>query len=64
MYLDETNVGSLLAEALTADIETVLADQTGLVGANSAVKKSITLAVIVLLIIHLDLHQFVPPRCS
>jgi hypothetical protein len=38
-YLDEANVGRLLAEALTADVEAVLADQTGLVGADAAVSK-------------------------
>ena len=37
-YLDETNVGGLLAEALTADVEAVLADKTSLVGADAAVK--------------------------
>ncbi len=37
-YLDEANVGSLLTEALTADVEAVLADQTGLVGADAAIK--------------------------
>ena len=36
-YLDETNVGALLAEALTADVEAVLADQTSGVGADAAV---------------------------
>lgn len=36
-YLDETNVGGLLAEALTADVEAVLADQTSGVGADAAV---------------------------
>lgn len=36
-YLDEANVGGLLTEALTADVEAVLADQTGLVGADAAV---------------------------
>jgi hypothetical protein len=34
--LDEANVGRLLAEALTADVEAVLADETGLVGADAA----------------------------
>ena len=38
-YLDEANVGGLLTEALTADIETVLADQTGAVGADTAVER-------------------------
>jgi hypothetical protein len=36
MYLGETDVGSLLTEALTADVEAVLADKTGLVGADTA----------------------------
>lgn len=40
-YLDETNVGSLLAEALTADVEAVLADQTSLVGADTAIYRKI-----------------------
>jgi hypothetical protein len=35
-YLDEANVGRLLTEALTADVKAVLADQTGLVGADTA----------------------------
>ncbi|KAH9871394.1 hypothetical protein IAQ61_005573 [Plenodomus lingam] len=35
-YLDETNVGGLLAEALTADVKAVLADQTSRVGADAA----------------------------
>lgn len=39
-YLLETNVGGLLTEALTADVQAVLADETGLVGADTAVKKS------------------------
>ena len=37
MYLGESDVGGLLAEALTADVKTVLADETGLVGADAAV---------------------------
>lgn len=41
-YLDEANVGGLLPEALTADVEAVLADQTGLVGADSARKRRIS----------------------
>lgn len=36
-YLLETNVGALLTEALTADVEAVLADQTGTVSADAAV---------------------------
>lgn len=39
-YLGEANVGGLLTEALTADVEAVLADETGLVGADAAVKKT------------------------
>ena len=35
--LDEANVGGLLAEALTADVEAILADQTGGMGADAAV---------------------------
>jgi hypothetical protein len=38
-YLDETNVGGLLTEALTADVQAVLADETSLVGANAAVEE-------------------------
>jgi len=34
--LDETNVRSLLTEALAADVETIFADETGLVGADAA----------------------------
>jgi len=34
--LDEANVGSLLTETLTADVEAVLADQTGGVCADTA----------------------------
>jgi hypothetical protein len=36
-YLDETNVRSLLPKALTADVQTVFADETGAMGADSAV---------------------------
>jgi len=35
--LDEANVGGLLTEALTADVEAILADQTGGMGADAAV---------------------------
>ena len=35
--LDETDVGRFLTEALTADVEAVLADETSLVGADAAV---------------------------
>jgi hypothetical protein len=40
-YLDETNVGALLAEALTADVQAVLADETSRVGADTAVSTSL-----------------------
>lgn len=36
-YLGETNSGRVLTEALTADVEAVLADQTSGVGADTAV---------------------------
>lgn len=42
--LDETNVGSLLAEALTADVEAVLADQTSLVGADTASARALAVS--------------------
>ena len=37
-YLGETNVGALLTETLTADVETVFANQTSLVSADTAIK--------------------------
>lgn len=37
IYLDESNIGGLFTETLTADVETVFADETGLVGADTAV---------------------------
>lgn len=36
MYLDESDISCLLPEALTANVEAVLANETGLVGANAA----------------------------
>lgn len=39
-YLGETNVGGLLTEALTADVQAVLADETSGVGADAAVGRS------------------------
>ena len=39
-YLDESNVGSFFAEALTADVESVLSDEAGFVCADTAVKLS------------------------
>ena len=38
-YLLETDGGSLLAEALTAEVKAVLADETSLVGAEAAAKR-------------------------
>lgn len=37
-YLFETDVGRLLAEALPAEVKTVFADQTPLMGAQAAVR--------------------------
>jgi hypothetical protein len=39
-YLGESNISTLLPEALTADVEAVFADETGLVGADAAVQIS------------------------
>jgi hypothetical protein len=39
-YLDETNVGGLFTEALAADVESVLADETGAMSADAAVNPS------------------------
>lgn len=38
-YLVEANIVGVLAEALTADVEVVLADKTGLVSANAAIEQ-------------------------
>jgi hypothetical protein len=43
-YLDKTNILALLTEALTADVEAVLADQTGLVGADTAAACTLAVA--------------------
>lgn len=40
--LVETNVLSLLSEALTADVQAVLSDQTGVGSANSALSRTLT----------------------
>lgn len=37
-YLNKSNVGGLLTETLSADVEAVFADQTSFVCADSAVK--------------------------
>lgn len=41
-YLDEADVSSLLAEALTADVEAILADDTVAVTAHTAAGKAYT----------------------
>lgn len=41
-YLDESNVGGLLTEALTADVQAIFADQTGFVCADAAVKQNVS----------------------
>jgi hypothetical protein len=38
-YLDESDGGRLFAEALAAEVETVFADETSLVGAETAVPR-------------------------
>ena len=38
-HLNKTNIRTLLPEALTADVQTVLPDETGFVSADSAVAK-------------------------
>jgi hypothetical protein len=38
-YLDESNVGSFLSETLTADVETILADEACFVRADTAAEK-------------------------
>ena len=48
-YLDEANVGTLLTEALTADVEAVLADETGLVGADTAVRSNVSQVSLILM---------------
>lgn len=40
-YLGETDVGRLLSKALTANVQAVLADETGLVGADAAADLSV-----------------------
>lgn len=39
--LDKANVGALLTEALTADVEAVLADQTSRVRADAALARAL-----------------------
>lgn len=61
-YLDEANVGGLLTEALTADVEAVLADQTGLVGADAAVHK--VKIIMLAQILHFPSREFLQCRSS
>jgi hypothetical protein len=53
-YLDETDISGFLSEALTADVESVFADETGFVGADSAVGE--------ILVVVLELSAIL--RCS
>ena len=39
-YLDETNVGRVLTETLTAHVQVVLADESSLMSANSALARA------------------------
>ena len=45
-HLLETDGSSLLAEALTAEVKAVLADETGLVSAETAEKKATTFSAV------------------
>ena len=47
--LVEANVGGLLTEALTADVQAVLADETGLVSADTAVKEPMLASLLLVL---------------
>ena len=51
-HLEETDSGSFLTEALTAEVKTVLADETGLVSAETAEKKATTFSAV---------HEVSPP---
>jgi len=42
--LDESNISGLFSEALTADVEAVFADETGLVGADTALSRSLAVS--------------------
>ena len=53
-YLNESNIGGLFSEALSADVQSIFADETGLVCANSA---SITHELAYILPFN-DLHVF------
>ena len=60
-YLGEANVGGLLAEALTADVQAVLADETGLVGADTAVKRRMLASVVSTISMSIQIY---PPLSS
>jgi len=45
MYLGEANVGRLLPEALTADVQAVLPDETSRVCADAAVESMLVSAI-------------------
>ena len=66
--LVEANVGGLLTEALTADVQAVLADETGLVGADAAVERDSTLAPPFLTgflhVLHSSPSTLIPPHLS
>lgn len=47
--LVEANVGGLLTEALTADVQAVLADETGLVSADTAVEEPMLASLLLVL---------------
>ena len=51
-YLDETDGSRLFTEALTAEVKTVLADETSLVSAETAEKKATTFSAV---------HEVSPP---
>jgi hypothetical protein len=53
-HLGETDVGGLLTEALTADVQAVLADETSLVGADTAAKPSVSCPS------HTHIHAIIP----
>jgi hypothetical protein len=38
-YLDESDIRGLLSEALTADVQSILADQTSFVSADTAISQ-------------------------
>ena len=61
-YLDETNVLALFPEALTADVQAILADQTGFVGADAAVRERKYTSAWFFINHHISPFQIVFPR--